>query len=42
MAAFFTKMAASLKGIDPDLKHYLKINKLPEVYEVGHHLSLDS
>ena len=30
-----TIMAASLKGIDPDLKMYLKVNRLPDVYEVG-------
>ena len=27
-------MAASLKGIDPWLKKYLKINRLPDIYEV--------
>ncbi|XP_013411676.1 F-box/LRR-repeat protein 13-like isoform X1 [Lingula anatina] len=26
-------MAASLKGIDPELKKYLRINRLPDVYE---------
>lgn len=28
------KMAASLKGLDPDLRKYLRINKLPDIYEV--------
>ena len=28
-------MAASLKGIDPTLKMYLKVHKLPDVYEVS-------
>ena len=27
-------MAASLKGIDPTLKQYLKVHRLPDVYEV--------
>ncbi|XP_046566026.1 dynein regulatory complex subunit 6-like, partial [Haliotis rubra] len=26
-------MAASLKGLDPDLRKYLRINKLPDMYE---------
>ncbi|XP_048257618.1 dynein regulatory complex subunit 6-like isoform X5 [Haliotis rufescens] len=26
-------MAASLKGLDPDLRKYLRINKLPDIYE---------
>ncbi len=29
-----TNMAASLKGIDPWLKQYLKVNRLPDIYEV--------
>ena len=27
-------MAASLKGIDTALKNYLKVNRLPDIYEV--------
>lgn len=27
-------MAASLKGIDPELKTYLYKNRLPDIYEV--------
>ena len=28
-------MAASMKGLDPVLKRYLRTNKLPDVYEVA-------
>jgi len=28
-------MAASMKGLDPTLKKYLRSNKLPDVYEVS-------
>ena len=28
-------MAASMKGQKPELKHYLRSNKLPDVYEAS-------
>jgi hypothetical protein len=27
-------MAASLKGLSPDMRKYLRVNKLPDIYEV--------
>lgn len=28
-------MAASLKGLSPELRKYLRVNKLPDIYEVS-------
>lgn len=35
-------MAASMKGQKPELKHYLRSNKLPDIYEASTKLCYNS